>query len=236
MYVVARLKASMVRLLAVAAFLPVGCASLDDRPAPPPSDLPRTSNTARIVCDGSGARVLTPRVEARPDGVHLVIDNRSREEADYVARFPEGGSTRGVAPAGESKHVEGLPPGEVRIGCYYEPSDLSEPDRATLEVVDVDGDYKPTELDCPSGGGATGFLDPAVGSSGSTGNPVELTRRRLSERLEENDAVEIAGYPKSERGKIVRVVREGRVVATVAYRQQPGGNWLEDSVSECAEF
>lgn len=224
----------MVRALAVTTFLSVGCAPLGEGSVPPLSEPSQTSNTARIVCDGSGsALVLTPRVEARPDGVHLVVDNQSKQEAIYVAQLPEGGSMSGDAPPGGSEHVEGWPPGKLQIGCDYEPSD---PARATLTVGDGDGDYKTTELDCPSGGGVTGFLDPAVDSPGSTDDPVDLTRRRLSGRLEANDVVELAGYPEREREKVVRVVRDGRVTATVAYRQQSQGRWLEDSVSNCVGF
>ena len=47
--------------------------------------------TARIVCGPEGTRVLTPRVEARPDGVHLVIDNRFDDEVGYAFEHPEGG-------------------------------------------------------------------------------------------------------------------------------------------------
>jgi hypothetical protein len=45
----------------------------------------------------------------------------------------------------------------------------------------------------------------------------------------------LAGYPKSRDRRIVRVVRDGRVVVTVAFMAGSGG-WLEDWSSNCAGF
>jgi hypothetical protein len=62
-----------------------------------------------------------------------------------------------------------------------------------------------------------------------------MVRRGLSDRLREGGVVEVAGYPKSRERRIVRVVRDGRVVATVAFTAGSGG-WVEDSSSNCAGF
>jgi hypothetical protein len=51
----------------------------------------RIPGNARLVCARAGTRLLAPRVKARPDGVHFVIDNRFRGEAGYSFEFPEGG-------------------------------------------------------------------------------------------------------------------------------------------------
>jgi hypothetical protein len=74
-------------------------------------------DTARVVCDGDGIHVLTPRVESRPDGIHLAIDNRHERIADLSVRHSGGGMGWSV-PKGKSKRVANVPPGKVEIDCY----------------------------------------------------------------------------------------------------------------------
>jgi hypothetical protein len=75
----------------------------------------------------------------------------------------------------------------------------------------------------------------APGARGKKGDLARIVRRGLSDRLREGDAVELAGYLESRDRRIVRVVRDGRVVATVAFTASSSG-WLEDSSSNCAGF
>jgi hypothetical protein len=79
---------------------------------------------------------------------------------------------------------------------------------------------------------------------GEKASPVEQARRRFSKRIEEGDKVEIAerqrdpteGYY-GEALRTVRVVRDGRVVALMFYKEGiDNGGWLLDSYEACAEF
>lgn len=92
----------------------------------PPPEREEASAVARIVCTRQGTRILTPKVEAQPDGVHFVIDNRLKADTGYSVEFPEGGGMGGNAPEGESEHVKPFPPGKVRIGCYESREDPSQ--------------------------------------------------------------------------------------------------------------
>lgn len=210
-----------------------GPASTDEPDAP--SDQEQAREAARIVCGRDGTRVLTPVVEARPDGVHLVIDNRLDAGAGYSFENPEVGAEGGGAPPGESEHVVGYPPGEVRVGCEKPPVDGVGTDYENVRIVDPEGYYRPVELQCKGGMAVGGGPQYAAGARGRGGDPVEMVRRGLSDRLREGDTVELAGYPKSKDSKIVRVVRDGRVVATVAFFRE-SGSWLENSTSSCAGF
>ena len=167
--------------------------------------------------------MLAPRVKARPDGVHFVIDNRFGGEAGYSFEFPEGGGGGDGAPRGESEHVGNFPPGEVRLGCEEPPVDGIGIDHANLEVVDPEGFYKPVELECKGGMAVGGGPQYAQAVKGKKDDLVRMVRRGLSDRLREGDVVEVAGYPKSRERRIVRVVRDGRVVATVAFMAGSGG-------------
>ena len=226
-----------VLLFLSAAFLfTYGCGpASSDGPSEPSGREQETPDTARVVCGRDGTRVLTPVVKARPDGVHFVIDNRFEVEVGYAFEEPEGGGGGDSAPEGESEHVGDFPPGEVRIGCEEPPVDGVGTDYAPLEVVDPAGFYRQVELECRGGMAVGGGPQYAAGAEGKKGDVVEMVRRGLSDRLREGDTVELAGYPKSRDSRTVRVVREGRVVAAVAFFADSGG-WLEDSTSNCAGF
>jgi len=185
---------------------------------------------ARIVCGRDGTLVSTPRVRARPDGVRFVIVNRFEAETGYSFEYPEGGGGGDNAPEGESGHVGDFPPGEVRIGCEEPPADGIRIDYEKLQVTDPGGFYKAVGLECRGGEGAVGS---AGGRPGE--DPVELARRVLSDRLEDYDVVELAGYPKSPERRTVRVVRDGRITATIEFLRERDG-WRASSVSNYAGF
>ncbi len=99
-------------------------------------------------------------------------------------------------------------------------------DYATLGIVDSGGLYKPVELEC-EGGMTVGMEAPTICPrvKGKKGNLAKIVRRSLSDRLREGDAPEMAGYPERWDRRIVRTVRDGRVVATVAFMTGLGVDW-----------
>ena len=205
-----------------------------DEPAQP-SGRERAATSARIVCGQDGTRVSTPRVEAHPDGVHFVVDNRFENGTSYSFEYREGGGGGDSAPRGESGHVEDFPPGKVRIGCEKPPVDGMGLDYRVLEVVDPDSVYKPVELECKGGMVVSGGAQYAPGAKGKRGDPVEMARRQFSDHIRDSDTVELAGYPQSREYRTVRVVRDGRVVATVVYGRE-GKGWLQDHYEACESF
>jgi hypothetical protein len=198
-----------------------------------PAAGPSPPGVATIVCDETGTTIETPSVRAQPDGVHVVVDNRTGVDPGFSARFADGRGHGDNAPPGTSEHVLDAPPGTLEIGCYAGEHGSGEPDLRALEVVDVDGFYRSTALDCESSSG--GVIDYVPGAEGEVGDPVDLARVVFEEstgRLEPDDVVERAGYPEWDE-PIVRLVREGEVVATIRYFEADGGGWLRDTTSMC---
>lgn len=224
----------------------VGCSRNAGGPEHPKKEA--NPSTARIVCDKEGTRVLTPRVEAQPDGVHLIIDNHLPGSGGYTVALPKSegplhSGAGGNVPRGESRHVEPFSPGKVRIGCnppgYSGEEKL---DYASFEVLKGDSGYKSVELECSGGGWVqSGGPEYFEGVNGKEGDPVDMARRRFSDHIEKGDVVEGAGYPKVAPSQIVgdssyvRVVRDGKVVAVVQYFRE-GGGWLEGEYSACEGF
>ena len=225
-------------LVSAAALLLSGCAAYTEG-SKPVSDRERVSDTAVVVCGRDGTRVLTPRVEARPDGVHYIIDNRYGTRAGYSVQNTEGVGTGGDAPEGKSEHVDDIPPGKVRVGCEGQPVDGMKIDYGTFQASAGASGYKSVEPEC--GGGMVvftdgGFLAPGARRKGVDVDPVELTRRKFSGNLQRGDIVEAAGYPERRGQRTVRVVRDGRVVAAVEHGRAKGG-WVQGGgYTACASF
>jgi hypothetical protein len=195
-----------------------------------------TSSTARIVCfraeQGASpplmstealngdvlTRVLTPKVAAHPDGVHIQFDNRLGEDTNYEA---DDGVVVGITEEGISNHVEQFPPGIVEIKCdppigTYDPATIR---YARFEVVVGDSGYKSLELECKPGAEPrfSSFIASGADSKFelvSYRDPLEEAREYYKKGLKESDVVEAAGYPKDP-NPTVRVVRKRKVIATV---------------------
>jgi hypothetical protein len=210
-------------------------ASCADDAAPPPAEEPTAADIGRVVCDAEGTHVETPSVRAQADGVHLVVVNRLGFDTGFSMGFAGGGGGGENAPQGESSHLVLAPPGELGIGCSLDPAGGGEVEHRILRVVDPDGWYRPAELDCESW--SQGFSDYGMDAVGRPGEPEEVARERFDSDfgLIEGDVVERAGYPDSET-PIVRLVRDGRVLATISYRRAGDGGWLEDTMSKCDEL
>ena len=195
------------------------------------------ADAARVVCGNDGVRVLTPRVESGPDGVHLEIDNRLDGSTDLSVSHPGGGMGWSV-PTGRSERVANVPPGKVKIDCYglsWREDRLLAMEIATVQVLSGDSGYKSTKLDCPRG--KSGKIKPFTKeeTQEQQGTPVEIFRRSNVDSLKEGDTVEIAGNTRSPHEKTVRVVRDGRVIAKAHYLEFSTG-WMEATDESCAEF
>jgi hypothetical protein len=200
-------------------------------------DLP---DVARVVCDGSGTRVLTPEVRPQPDGVHFEVDNRLGEQVAFTVRSELGdasglGADPGVAEIRGSGSEGGwqVPPGVASVRCLRQGEDPGEAAGwVELRVIDEDGLSVPSELGCPDT--VVGYLDHAAGAEGEPGDPAEVAQGTLS-GLREGDVVEPAGYPAYGTEALVRVVRDGRTVATLHLMRTTAGGWLADRLVSCPD-
>jgi hypothetical protein len=195
------------------------------------------TTTARVVCDGGGVSVLTPEVASRPDGVHIAIDNRLRGSADLSVSHPGGGMGWSV-PSGESSRVANVPPGKVKIDCFsrsWGREKLFAMGTETLRVLAGASGYKSTKLECERG--RSEKIGPLTKeeTEEQKGDPVEIFRRTNAGSIHEGDVVEAAGNTRSQDERTVRVVRDGRVVATAHYLRFSKG-WMEATEESCAGF
>lgn len=186
-----------------------------------------------VVCADGETRVATPVVRVQEDGVHVRIRNETAAGLSLLLR-QNGGGAGADAPRGVSELVTAsVVPGDVHVACYD--SDLADPSEvpvATFEVVDPEGLWISTDLDCESVVSVTS--DFLAGTAGLTGTAVEAAHSGLAERnrLQPGDKLEAAGYPLAGL-PVVRVVRSGLTVATVELQDDGGGGWLITTVTAC---
>jgi hypothetical protein len=74
----------------------------------------------------------------------------------------------------------------------------------------------------------------APGAVGDRGDPAEIARMRLT-GLEDGDVVERAGYPLGGGTAIVRVVRDGTVIAKAELFEDGQGGWLLSGLEGCGD-
>jgi hypothetical protein len=193
----------------------------EEASSPPPKTSVSPPPKSSVAANGdSVTRVLTPKVAAQPDGVHMQIDNRLGERAKYFAEGwtgVEGPLTEGPLPKGKSNAVEDFPPGPAWIRCYL-PGDIYYIN-ASFEIVEGDSGYKSLDLECKLGTEPIHLsLMYATAGSDFGDDPVKGAREVFSQEgykgLKEGDVVEEAGYPE-EPDQPVRVVRNGKVIATI---------------------
>jgi hypothetical protein len=187
----------------------IACLRAEQGASSPPPQSTETLNGTSLTL------VLTPKVAAHPDGVHIQMDNRLGKSAYYFTE-PNNAAWNVPIPKGKSNQVAVLPPGTAKINCSL-PGDL-EYKYAYFEVVEGDSGYKSLDLECKPG--ATPSFAASADVGGYTGShPVEQARENFSRnlKLKEGDVVEEAGYPQGPDPKPVRVVRNGKVVATIDY-------------------
>ena len=172
-----------------------------------------------IVCtkDG-GTRLWTPVVEVQPDGVHLDIENRAGEQTS-IDGFP--------LDVGEGRHQEVVrtPPGKMRVACspFSTHGGKKKPVKYDLELVDPEGHWVSTELECESDAvvATTSYAPLFIGDE----DPAEAVQEMVK-GLKPDDLVELGGYLRAD-VPVVRIVRDLKVVGVVALVETDDGLGIE---------
>jgi hypothetical protein len=192
------------------------------------------AGVAEFTCDSTGT--IAPSsltVEAQPDGVHVAVTNTGSERVSYTVgslgpeRHLVGGD--GAEPGERKETVWQLPPGDATVSCNLVSSGGTDSSPAAdLQVEDSRGSYVPVGMDCPLSSQISDYVEGAVGIEG---DPVEVARQHLS-GLEFDDVIERGGYPDSD-PPVVRVVRNGDVVASATFLSDGQGGWLIETLDVC---
>jgi hypothetical protein len=170
-------------------------------------------------------------VRPQADGVHIVVTNTSGRDLALEIRDRAGEAV------GAPRHEVVWPgePGTFELRCL-DPVDAAIPDVETairggyveVEVLDPEGIYVQAELACDE---VTGWYYDFAPDAVGVADPVADARDH--EWVRPDDVVELAGYPESE-SRLVRVVRDGEIVAVLEFSRNGPDSWLETSGNACA--
>jgi hypothetical protein len=193
-------------------------------------------DVARVVCRaGEAPMIETPGVKPQLDGVHLRFVTETGKDLTFSIEDPSEGGMGADAPQGTSTQVTDLHPGTVSISCYDAyTDDGSEVAQAPLEIVDEDGIWISTRLQCASEFAFSQTVDYVSGARGKS-DPLAAAEEALEAYGQEGDVVEPAEYPDTPE-RIYRLVRAGNILATVSLWKDGAGGWLSDTVTGCSEL
>ncbi|MDP9328188.1 MAG: hypothetical protein M3P10_08270, partial [Actinomycetota bacterium] len=178
-------------------------------------------DVAVVRCTDGVAEVETPTVRPQPDGVHILVE--APGSGDELGVIFESTIDRSAYLSGSQDPRNGIVremgAGTWRVACYSGPGEPNgvAGDAPSLEVVDPDGIWIPTTLQCT---GQESGISLTQEFSASAKDAIHAVTGVLP-----TDVVEPAGYPEGSSAVLVwRVVRDGSVVAWLHLRQA-GDEW-----------
>jgi hypothetical protein len=195
------------------------------------------SDVLRLRCDANSIEVLTPVVEAQPDGVHVEADVTGladpwvglRSETEPSSIFFSGSD--GV----DDGFVRQVAPGAATVGCGSGPQSENDtgPFRGAFTVIDPNGVFIDYHADC----GDRGTFAPDV-SIGEQPSSAEDAIAAAVTGLRPSDKVEIAGYTGADtefRIKHYRIVRGDRVIGSFIVELSGTSSYFVASADVCLD-
>jgi len=180
-----------------------------------------------LTCDGRKTEVDAGRVQAAPDGVHLVVENTADTELTLEWTHSSSGEP---VPSGSSELVLPIPPGRATVTCHagsggYDPSGTA---AVAFQVAPADGWIEPS-TNCLGGLTSSTTIDYVDGATGVR-NPVASMTRHAPPGAE----VLPVGY-RTETDMQVGMLLDGRLIEVAAYRPDGVGGWLVVRRTECSD-
>jgi hypothetical protein len=170
---------------------------------------------ARVRCDEDGSTtVLTPTVQAQPDGVHIEVEARVGSNIGFSVQNCCGFN------AEDALFIVPMPPGPMPVGCLKGDQDPGDDSLYhEIRVVDEERAYISDELRCEGATGAgSGDAGPSAGE-----DPLTAARSLLTGLQPSDDLVHV-GYVERRSAAAVAVRRDEEVIAIL--RLEPsGGGW-----------
>lgn len=190
--------------------------------SPEPTSPVEALSVLQVACDGTRTDVPTPLVRTQPDGIHIHFTNTSGREQTFGIEGAFGGET--IPAVGGTFVYATFGPGSYQLTCGGTTA-------SPFAVVDPGGLYTASELLCDSQFSSTS--DYGAGARGPRGSLLDVARTELR-GLQPGDVVEHAGYPQAAGDQLVRVVRQGQVVAVLGYADDGHGGWLIGGTRTCS--
>ena len=172
-----------------------------------------------VNCADGQTTVGSEGVVAQPDGVHVQVIGGPRPA---LVQFEDAEGARHGAWVRDDRGVVTTPPGEWEVSCGSSRHAMASVDRASVEIVDPAGVWIDGTLDCEitdlCNGIGTLRLGPSI-------DEISAIRKAVP-GIDSVDVIEPSGYPDAagmDRFRTYRIVRDGRVIGSVAISDGPDG-------------
>lgn len=186
----------------------------------------------RVVCDEDGTRVLTPRLRAHRDGIHVMFINRSSADEFYMRGANNPGNNHG-GPLRSPRHkdVSSHEPGVMWVACVkkgdHPPFYDFDERYGEFEIIDVHDLWVSWELDCSK---TTEIKDRRITGAESQEDVFEWFRDQFD--LPPGN-FRRPGYPKTEwKGNPWVLVEDDRTIASV-HPWRTNGVWTITFAATC---
>jgi hypothetical protein len=181
----------------------------------------KAADVAVIECREDGVRVLTPRVRASDDGVHIRIVNTAGKREFFMVDTDESEDNEGgrLKSKEDTQLRSFTPPGGKAFGCLDTSDEIdfdgNDPSYGRFTVIDPKGLWIPGDLAC---NGSVDKARIAVSGPLRVTDDLEAVARDYVSGIRPADVLERPGYPKHEWHIEPRtVVREGRRIAGLRF-------------------
>lgn len=223
------------RLLLLLVLMVPACATASSSPPRPVGSGSRpAASVGRVSCEVGGARVSTPTVRARRDGIHLEFRNPAGMDEFYMWAADDADDNHGGRlRAYRTKDVSSHAPGQMWVACMdrgepHPPFNEDDSRYARFEIVDPRGLWVAWEPDCSD---VEDVESRRVNDAGS----LEDVERWVRERFDIEGGSRVRpGYPGTQwKGAPWVIVKERRTLAYFqAYEDDVG--WIVQMARGCS--
>jgi hypothetical protein len=198
-----------------------GSGTSDEAAQPLPS-------TLEITCEADGSTtVATPQIAVRSNGFGLKVRSDLEEPASL------NGLGMDVDP-GTTEIVTTTPPGRLDVACwpFSEHASRVEPPTVPVDVLDPDGLYVSSELECENGMGWGESIEYQDTTNGQYDDRIAAAETYVTNE-ELTDVFVVAGYPDQADGGPVILLRDDRVIASIGIGRADDGRWYVGGATGC---
>ena len=209
----------------------------DAPPASPPVN--HTSDASpdvlRVTCTSEGVKLDSTRVAARPDGVHVIIENPHDLNGAWFGELPgdKGRYTFNIPLGRDSTKITlPIPPGPVYVNCFpghwFDARSIARDDLVEMQVVDDAGFWHTDQLACTDPLDAEGLRAGLGRLDELEGSAEGAVRKHVPGILPTDELLE-AGYPEPshrDQPPWIVVSRDGKQLAIFSVPSLDEGYWV----------
>jgi hypothetical protein len=185
-----------------------------------------TPQIATITCGDALTSVDQARVDVQPDGVHVLVQNRTDVPVTVQLQNGTAAFATPPIPPGSLAVSVPVPPGPTTVRCVASQGDRTYGESQTLTTEDPSSNWVTANLAC----GVTSNQTAPDMEQSQVGTPEAVARSYLDPQP--GDVMQTAGYSAGS-ARTIALIRGDVAVALVKLHAATDGGWNLVSISRC---